>query len=155
MPCKVLGMKSPYQFLFKQDPVLHTLKIFGFVVYPFLRPYTKHKLQPRSKQCAFLGFVAGYKGVVCYDLSSTKLVLSRHVVHDETTFPFKTRLQLSSGKLSKVQSTTMSPIIVQIPCFAPDPTTSPNHAESYANPKIMEDQPMDSLQVPSSSSQDS
>ncbi|KAM2961779.1 hypothetical protein FF1_031321 [Malus domestica] len=152
MPCKVLGMKSPYQILFKQDPVLHTLKIFGSAVYPFLRPYTKHKLQPRSKQCVFLGFVAGYKGVVCYDLSSTKLVLSRHVVHDETIFPFKPRLQLSSGEFHKVQSTTMSPIIVQIPCFASDSTSSSTHAESSANPDIMEGHSVDSLQVPRSSS---
>ena len=157
MSCKVLGMKSPYQLLFKQDPVLHTLKIFGYAVYPFLRPYTQNKLQPRSKQCVFLGFAVGYKGVVCYDLSSNKLVLSRHVVHDENTFPFKNRLLLSFGKSNKVQSSTRPPIIVQMPCFASDITTTstPTHGESSASLEIVEEQTRDSLLVLSSSSQDS
>lgn len=34
MPWKGLGMKSPYQVLFGQNPDIHSLKVFGTVVYP-------------------------------------------------------------------------------------------------------------------------
>ncbi|KAM2035287.1 hypothetical protein ACFX16_038395 [Malus domestica] len=61
MPCKGLGMKSPYQVLFGQNPDIHSLKVFGTVVYPLLRPFNNNKLQPRSIQCVCLGFALGYK----------------------------------------------------------------------------------------------
>ncbi|KAM1626584.1 hypothetical protein ACFXTN_013569 [Malus domestica] len=147
MPCKILGMKSPYQLLFHQEPMLHTLKIFGSAVYPFLRPYNQNKLQPRSKQCFFLGFAAGYTGVVCYDISSNKLVLSRHVIHDENTFPFKSPKQLSSVKSNNSQGPQLPLIIVQLSSFGTraDHTASLIHEDSYVNPVIVEDRSRDSL----------
>lgn len=36
----------------------------------------------------FLGYAFGYKGVICYSISQNMLWISRHVIHDETTFPF-------------------------------------------------------------------
>lgn len=44
MPCKNLGMKSPYQVLFKCNPDIHFLKVFGIAVYPLLRPFNENKL---------------------------------------------------------------------------------------------------------------
>ena len=120
MPCKTLGMKSPYQLLFHKDPVLHTLKFFGSGVYPFLRPYNHNKLQPRSKLCVFLGFAAGYKGVVCYDRGSNKLILSRHVIHDESVFPYKTQGFPVNGNAGRTQHANISPLVVQVFNYAPN-----------------------------------
>lgn len=88
-------MRSPYQLLNGQEPEIQYLKIFGTVVYPFIRPHNENKLQPRTTQYVFLGYVMGYKGVACYNISSGKLVISRHVVHDEDVFPY--RIKQSSG----------------------------------------------------------
>jgi hypothetical protein len=48
-----------------------------------------HKLSPRSTPCIFLGYSDHHKGYRCLDLHSNKII-SRHVVFDETSFPFAT-----------------------------------------------------------------
>lgn len=112
MPFKNLGMKSSYYLLFHQDLVIYTLKIFGSTIYPFLRPYKQTKLQPRSKQCVFLSFAARYKGVVCYEICSKKLVLSSHVIYGKNIFPYKIQVRPLSGNTSGLQNTRMPSIIV-------------------------------------------
>lgn len=64
MPCKVLDNRSPYQMLFGENPTIHSLKVFGTAIYPYLRPYNTNKLQIKSSQFVFLGFAIGYKGVI-------------------------------------------------------------------------------------------
>lgn len=66
---------------------------------------------PYLKLCVFLGFVAGYKGVVCYDRSNNKLILSRHVVHDESVLPYKLQGSPFTGNTSKVQNTRISHVV--------------------------------------------
>ncbi|KAG8496312.1 hypothetical protein CXB51_009046 [Gossypium anomalum] len=55
--------------------------------YPYLRPFNNHKLQFRSKPCVFLGYSPVHKGYKCLD-DTGRMFLSRHVVFDETCFPF-------------------------------------------------------------------
>ncbi|KAM1493067.1 hypothetical protein PS1_025262 [Malus domestica] len=115
MPSKVLQMKSPYQLLFDKVPNIQSLKVFGTAVYPFLRPYNANKLQARSVQCVFLGYALGYKGVVCYNVKTRKMILSRHVIHDESVFPYKILHSTKFSDSSKTVCTTQRPIIVQVP----------------------------------------
>nr|XP_011463643.1 PREDICTED: uncharacterized protein LOC101305369 [Fragaria vesca subsp. vesca] len=88
MPSKSLNMSSPYELLFHEPPDITQLKIFGSSCYPYLRPYAYDKLDPRTTQYVFLGYALGYKGVFCYSISQNKLWMSRHVIHDESVFPF-------------------------------------------------------------------
>jgi hypothetical protein len=53
-----------------------------------MRPYNTHKLQFRSKQCAFLGYSPLHKGFKCLDISTGRVYISRDVTFDETIFPF-------------------------------------------------------------------
>lgn len=96
-------MYSPYAKLFGQSPSLANLKAFGTAVYPYLRPCNVHKLQAMSDMCVFLGYSVGYKGVLCYNRTTKRLLLFRHVVHDESVFPFQ-----SSGSLTLHQSPVLS-----------------------------------------------
>lgn len=82
-----------YELLFHKSPDLASLRIFGSACYPFIRPYNHDKLDPRTTQCIFLGYALGYKGVICFSPKHHKLWISRHVIHDETCFPFKTFAQ--------------------------------------------------------------
>ena len=44
LPSSVLSFKSPWEVLYSKPPPLQALKAFGCDCYPYLRPYTKHKL---------------------------------------------------------------------------------------------------------------
>jgi hypothetical protein len=46
-----------------------------------------HKLSPRSTQCVFLCYSVNHKGYHCLDLSTNRLIISRHVVFYEDSFP--------------------------------------------------------------------
>lgn len=89
MPCQNLQMVSPFVKLFGQSPSLTTLKVFGTAIYPYLRPYSDNKLQAKSDECVFLGYSLGYKGVLCYNRNTKRLLMSRHVIHDESVYPFQ------------------------------------------------------------------
>ena len=62
--------------------------MFGCACYPHLRPYTPHKLAPRSTECIFLGYPMGTKGYLCLDLTTKCLYTSRHVIFNESKFPY-------------------------------------------------------------------
>jgi hypothetical protein len=41
----------------------------------------------RSTRCVFLGYSADHKGYCCLDLSTNRLIVSRHLIFDEDNFP--------------------------------------------------------------------
>lgn len=108
-------MKSPYQLFNGQEPEIQYLKIFGTIVYPFMRPYNENKLQPRITQCVFLGYVMSYMGVSCYNISFGKLVISRHVVHDEEVFPYRIKQSSASQQCTSSHQQNSRPIMIQLP----------------------------------------
>jgi hypothetical protein len=78
----------PYHLLYRKMPDYSLLRVFGCLCYPNLSATTPHKLSPRSAACVFLGYPPSQKGYRCLDLSTRKIIISRHVVFDETHFPF-------------------------------------------------------------------
>ncbi|KAB2600513.1 hypothetical protein D8674_043037 [Pyrus ussuriensis x Pyrus communis] len=112
MTSKSLQMNSPYFSLYDKHPSLKDLKIYGSAVFPYLRHYNDSKLQPRSSMCIFLGYASGYKGAICYNLQTQKLVLSKHVIHDESVFPAKCKPSVMSSSQSVPLSVNSTPILV-------------------------------------------
>lgn len=47
-----------------------------------------HKLAPHSSLCVFLGYSSEHKGYRCLELQLNRILISRHVVFDESFFPF-------------------------------------------------------------------
>jgi len=88
LPCKTLQNKSPTQLLYHHDPTYTHLRVFGCLCYPLFLSSTIHKLQPRSTPGVFIGYPSNHRGYKCYDLSNRKLIILRHVIFDETKFPF-------------------------------------------------------------------
>lgn len=95
-PSKVIQYTTPLERLLDQKPNYSALRTFGCACWPNLRPYNKHKLQFRSKQCAFLGYSNIHKGFKCLDISTGRVYISRDVVFDENIFPFE-RLHANAG----------------------------------------------------------
>lgn len=88
MPTKVLSMDSPYIRLFGATPNYTKLRVFGCLCYPWLRPYTTNKLEPRSTPCVFLGYSLTQSAYLCFNPSTSRMFVSRHVQFVENQFPF-------------------------------------------------------------------
>jgi hypothetical protein len=85
---KVISYETPLERLFQTKPNYLALRVFGCACCPNLRPYNQHKLQFRSKQCAFLGYSNQHMGFKCLDISEGRVYVPRDVVFDETVYPF-------------------------------------------------------------------
>lgn len=88
LPTTALKQKSPFELLFSKLPDFSFLKIFGSLCYASSLNRARTKLDPRARQCVFLGFQNGTKGYLVFDLKSRELLLSRHVIFHENVFPF-------------------------------------------------------------------
>jgi hypothetical protein len=88
LPYSIPNRNSPWELLFKTCSSYESLRTFGYLCYPLLRPYNSHKLQPRSVECVFLGYPTNAKDYLCYDPKSQKYYTSRHVLFTESIFPF-------------------------------------------------------------------
>jgi hypothetical protein len=86
LPIKTISAAYPHVALFASSSSYGHLHIFGCACYPNITATVPHKLAPRSTQCVFLGYSGDHKGYQCLDLSTNRLIVSRHVVFDEDCF---------------------------------------------------------------------
>ena len=89
IPSRILDFSTPLHHLFQEQPNYSFLRVFGCAIWRNLRPYNKHKIEFRSKQCVFIGYSNLRKGYKCLDISSGRVYISRDVVFDENVFPFE------------------------------------------------------------------
>jgi hypothetical protein len=90
LPSTACLAPTPHQALFGTPPRYDHLRVFGCACYPNTAATAPHKLAPRSTLCVFLGYSPDHKGYRCLDLSSRWVLISRHVVFDESIFPYST-----------------------------------------------------------------
>ena len=124
LPTKVLSNKSPYEKLFHRPPIYEFFKVFGCKCFPWLTPYARNKLQPKSKSCVFLGYSLNHQGYKCLDLSTSRMYLSRHVLFDEDSFPFKELSSLTENVCQPGNSPT-SDLLIDFPNPIPGPPHNP------------------------------
>ncbi|GKA55636.1 ribonuclease H-like domain-containing protein, partial [Tanacetum coccineum] len=86
LPSTAINNEIPFTKLHNKPPTYDHLRVFGCLCYPHIS--FDHKLQPRSTACVFLGYPALHRGYRCLDLSTNKIIISRHVIFDEDQFPF-------------------------------------------------------------------
>lgn len=87
LPSLALKYSSPYERLFGTSPNYLKLRTFGCLCFPWLKPYTGHKLDSKSRACIFLGYSTSQSAYKCLDLATSRLYLSRHVQFNENEFP--------------------------------------------------------------------
>ena len=90
-PSKTLNFATPFFALYGVHPSYSHLRVFGCKCYPNLSATAPHKLAPRSTLCVFLGYPLEHKGYRCLDLATNRVIISRHVTFDESSFPFAER----------------------------------------------------------------
>ncbi|GAB2288160.1 hypothetical protein Dimus_037980 [Dionaea muscipula] len=82
LPSSILQNRSPFELLFHAIPNYSSLRVFGCLCCPWLRPYAQHKLDQRSRPYLFLGYSNEHHSYICFDPHDTKIHYSRHVVMD-------------------------------------------------------------------------
>jgi len=87
-PSSAIQNGIPFTLLYGSPPDYSHLRVLGCLCYPNMTATARHKLAPRSTACVFLGYPSSHKGYRCLDLSTRRIIISRHVVFDETCFPF-------------------------------------------------------------------
>ena len=90
LPSTASPAPTPHHALFGTPPRYDHLRVFGCACYPNTSATASHKLAPRSTRCVFLGYSPDHKGYRCFDLTSRRVLISRHVVFDESDFPYST-----------------------------------------------------------------
>jgi hypothetical protein len=109
----------PYVTLHGVAPSYEHLRVFHCTCYPNLSDQAPHKLVPRSIRCAFLGYSADHKGYQCLGLSTNNIIISRHVVFDETDFPFAVSPRLTNDLDIFLQDNSWSAAPMPAPLTAP------------------------------------
>ncbi|KAJ9552074.1 hypothetical protein OSB04_016119 [Centaurea solstitialis] len=89
LPSKTKSHLTPTRLLYHKSPTYSHLRVFGCLCYPLLPTTSINKLQNRSSPCVFLGYPPNHRGYLCLDLSTKKILISRHVLFDEMIFPFR------------------------------------------------------------------
>jgi histone deacetylase 1/2 len=128
LPTKTISAPSPYFALHHTHPDYSALRVFGCLCYPNTASTMSHKLAPRSSACVFLGYSPHHKGYRCMDLATRRILISRHVVFDESTFPFASPQPSSAATyefLDDVPSIVVPPVVPHNPTGLPLPPPSP------------------------------
>jgi hypothetical protein len=89
LPTKMIRAACLHLTLFGSAPSYEHLRVFSYACYPNTATTAPHKLAPRSTRGVFLGY-SNHKGYHCFDLSTNRLLVSRHVVFDEDSIPLAT-----------------------------------------------------------------
>nr|KYP72197.1 Retrovirus-related Pol polyprotein from transposon TNT 1-94 [Cajanus cajan] len=122
LPTPFLKLKTPYELVYGHAPVLNTLKIFGCLAYANTISSGRTKFDKRASKCIFLGFKAGTKGYILYNLQNKSFFISRNVIFYENNFPYATNsLQLPNiDTTSSITDTSQFDSLIQF-----DTTDSP------------------------------
>ncbi|KAM1640011.1 hypothetical protein ACFXTN_009221 [Malus domestica] len=145
MPTPVLNHCSPFEMLFGTPHLLTHLKVFGCSCFPLLRPYIQSKLQAKTTECVFLGYASKYKGFICFDVLKGRFYISRHVVFDESRFPYPHLSLLPkhnhvpssfSQSLSSLPFTTLDNLLVPSPPTHSSPPSTSLSNEIISSPSI-------------------
>ena len=78
-----------------------------------------HKLSPCSTLCVFLGYSLHHKGYQCLDVSSNQIIISRHVVFEESSFLFGETASLPSLDAFEFLDDFTNPVLTPIGTLFP------------------------------------
>ncbi|KAJ9542459.1 hypothetical protein OSB04_028965 [Centaurea solstitialis] len=136
LPSTTIQYKTPFEVLFGFSPTYSHLRVFGCLCYPNTAPIAPHKLAPRSSACVYLGPSTDHRGYRCLDLITQKVIISRHVVFDETHFPFPDfQPRPSSEDYDSFDVDDSPPSLSPIPdAVATPPESSNSNPSSSAEP---------------------
>lgn len=126
--------------IFDALPDYNFLKVFGCLCFLNMRCYNVHKFDFRSTSCTFLGYDPYFKEYRCLT-SAGKVIISRHVLFDEQSFPYSKRSVVNLNSDFGPHFLASIPIVNKsfhhnshmVPsstCYPPDVSSSSVHTSS-------------------------
>lgn len=82
----LLNNASPYFLMHHPLPYLHSLKVFGSLVYASTLHSRRRKLGPRGRKCIFPGFKTSMKGCILFN--NKDFFISRTTKHHDNILPY-------------------------------------------------------------------
>jgi Reverse transcriptase (RNA-dependent DNA polymerase) len=134
VPSSSLSFSTPHRVLFHKDYDYSFFKVLRCKCYPYTRPYASHKLAPHSTSYVFLGYSSMYKGYKYLNLITNKQYISRHVVFDEDSFPFKDFPSLAPSLPSV---STFAPLVVLQPSHQEDTISTSTISQTLPSPSVI------------------
>ncbi|KAI0507213.1 hypothetical protein KFK09_013335 [Dendrobium nobile] len=107
LPSPNTNKRSPFELFYNTKPDYNAIRTFGWACFPLLPSHARHKLQPKSMQCVFMGYSDMFKGYKCLDISTNKIIISRHLRFNEQFFSFHEQKAVSTPS-----STNLSPFML-------------------------------------------
>ena len=103
LPSSVLNGKSPYEMIYKTQPNLSLIRIFGCLCFAAI--VNNHdKMTYRSEKYVMMGYSDSQKGYRLYSLDRRLFFVSRDVKFFENIFPFKKSVETKNKRLSRLYS---------------------------------------------------
>ncbi|GKA53767.1 ribonuclease H-like domain-containing protein [Tanacetum coccineum] len=126
LPSRAIDNAVPFTRLFETTPDYSILRTFGCLCYPHID--TTNKLQPRATPSIFLGHASNHRAYRCLDLNTNKIIISRHVIFDETVLPFSSMTPTASSSYDFLDDllNAISNFIRSSPVANPDPHSQTN-----------------------------
>jgi histone deacetylase 1/2 len=78
LPTPILNEVSPFKILYSKTPTYAMFRTFDCLCFPYLRDYAKHKFEPISLPCIFLGYNTSYIGFRCLDPTTYRVFVTKH-----------------------------------------------------------------------------
>ena len=85
-PTKAVKGMTPFEAMTRERPNVEHLKTFGCVAYAHIPKDERQKLDSKSRKCIFLGYGTDTKGYRLYDCDHSRVLYSRDVLFDESSF---------------------------------------------------------------------
>ncbi|CAL1376492.1 unnamed protein product [Linum trigynum] len=126
----VLDNSSPYQKLYSKLPDYGALRVFGCLCFVLLPRKERHKLDPKTARCVFLGYSDRHKGYLCYDPEGQRLRIGYHVIFMENVMYYSTKKESSREEFARSLSFLETLVVADSvtfgsPCVVPaEPTPS-------------------------------
>jgi hypothetical protein len=123
LPTTAIQAVCHHLALFGSTPSYKHLRVFGCTCYPNTTVTAPHKLSPRSTWCILLCYSVDHKGYRCLDLSTNRLIVFRHMVFDEDSFPLTASPSLTDLDFLCESGPTVSPIGTHLTTAGTSPPT--------------------------------